>query len=304
MIDARPTFRHTVAVLGFLTLSAAPPACALAGAVKTVKPVPFADVQVDLGLWAKRLEISRTVAIPESFKHCEETGRIDNCAEWPDNDGKVLDIVLDDDVVLKAACRKDLLHGLTVLTGTLKSGKKFTAIPFYARAHRDRGEMNVWIARTQTAAKRISTGPFPHDWEACGPLKASQVYPPAQLAALDDSQLPESFSDLSVPYFTWLYHVGGNEWVQKTFAKPTKVSSVEVYWLDQGQKGPCRMPTAWRVLYRHDNRWKAVENIGPYRLDADKVNKVEFQPVTTTIIRMEAALQRGFSGGMIERRVE
>jgi len=92
-----------------------------------------------------------------------ERGPIVYCAEWPDNNGKVLDIVLDDDVALKAEYRKDLLHGVTVLAGTLKSGKQFTAIPFYARAHRGGGEMNVWIARTQAAAKRISTAPFPHD---------------------------------------------------------------------------------------------------------------------------------------------
>jgi len=49
-------------------------------AVKTVKPVSFADVRVDEGLWAKRLEISRTVTIPECFERCEETGRIDNFA--------------------------------------------------------------------------------------------------------------------------------------------------------------------------------------------------------------------------------
>jgi len=92
-----------------------------------------------------------------------ERGPIVYCAEWPDNDGKVLDIVLDDDVGLKAEYRKDLLHGVTVLAGTLKSGKQFTAIPFYARANRGGGEMNVWIARTKAAAKRISTAPFPHD---------------------------------------------------------------------------------------------------------------------------------------------
>jgi len=80
MIDTRPTFRHTIAALGSLALSAAMHACVLAGPVETVKPVSFANVRVDNGLWAKRLEISRTVTIPECFKHCEETGRIDNFA--------------------------------------------------------------------------------------------------------------------------------------------------------------------------------------------------------------------------------
>jgi len=260
-------------------------------------------IALDLPMPVRRI-LAHEKVINNAERVALQCGPIVYCAEWPDNGGKVLDIVLDDDVVLKSEYRKDLLGGLTVLNGTLKSGKRFTAIPFYARANRGRGEMNVWIARTPAAAKRISTGPFPHDWEAWGQLKASHVYPPTQLAALDDNKLPKISHDLSVPYFTWLYHVGGNEWVQKTFAKPTGVSSIEVYWLDQGNKGPCRVPRSWRVLFRDDNKWKAVENAGPYGLDVDKFNKVRFNPVTTTIIRMEVALQEGFSGGILEWRVK
>ncbi|NQU19954.1 MAG: glycoside hydrolase family 127 protein [Candidatus Nealsonbacteria bacterium] len=80
MISTRPALRRPIAVLGFVALSAALPACALAEPVKTVTPVSLADVQIDGGMWAKRLEISRTVTIPACFKHCEETGRIDNFA--------------------------------------------------------------------------------------------------------------------------------------------------------------------------------------------------------------------------------
>lgn len=260
-------------------------------------------IALDLPMPVRRI-LAHEKVINNAERVALERGPIVYCAEWPDNGGKVLDIVLDDDVALKSEYRKDLLGGLTVLNGTLKSGKPFTAIPFYARANRGRGEMNVWIGRTPDTAKRISTGPFPHDWESWGPLKASHVYPPTRLAALEDNKLPESSNDLNVPYFTWLYHVGGSEWAQKTFAKPTKVSSIEVYWLDQGDKGPCRLPRSWRVLFRHDNKWKAVENAGPCGLDVDKFNKVRFNPVTTNIIRMEAALQEGFSGGILEWRVK
>ncbi|MBC7187750.1 MAG: glycoside hydrolase family 127 protein [Calditrichaeota bacterium] len=43
-----------------------------------IRPVPFSQVQVKSGFWGKRLEINRTVTIPRAFRHCEETGRIDN----------------------------------------------------------------------------------------------------------------------------------------------------------------------------------------------------------------------------------
>ena len=233
-----------------------------------------------------------------------ERGPIVYCVEWPDNDGKVLDIVLDDDVVLKPEHRKDLLGGVTVLTGTLRSGRKFTAIPFYARANRGPGRMNVWPARTRAAARRVSAGPFPHDWEALGSLKASHVYPPTQLAALEDNRLPTNSADPSVPHFTWLYHVGAVEWVQKSFTEPTGVSSVEVYWLDESGKGPCRTPKSWRVLYRDREKWKAVQNAVPFGTEIDMFNKVTFREVTTSVIRMEATLQQGFSGGILEWRVK
>ena len=62
---------------------------------------------------------------------------------------------------LKAKYRKDLLGGVTVISGTAlgvkssKDGKSlikdkgyFAAIPYYAWAHRGKGEMAVWLARS------------------------------------------------------------------------------------------------------------------------------------------------------------
>ena len=260
-------------------------------------------VTLDLPMPVRRV-LAHEKVINNAGRAALQRGPIVYCAEWPDNGKKVLGIVLDDDIVLKPVHRKDLLGGVTVLTGTLTNGRKFTAIPFYARANRGNGEMNVWIARTAPAAKRLSTASLSRDWEALGPLKASHVYPPARLRALNDNKLPKSSHDLGIPHFTWLYHTGSAEWVQKTFAKPTRVSSVEVYWFDESPKGPCRVPKSWRVVCRADNKWKAVENAVPYRLEIDKFNKVTFKEITTSIIRLEAALQRGFSGGILEWRVK
>ena len=260
-------------------------------------------ITLDLPMPIRRI-IAHEKVINNASRVALQRGPIVYCAEWPDNGGKVLGIVLDDDVVLKGEHRKGLLGGVTVLTASLKNGKKFTAIPFYARAHRDRGEMNVWIARTEAAAKRISTGPLPRDWESLGRFKASHVYPPTQLQALTDNKLPKSSSDLNVPHFSWEYHTGTVEWVQKTYPKPTKLSSVEVYWFDQSPKGPCRLPRSWRVVYRADKKWKTVAPTGPYGLELDKFNKVEFKEITTSLIRIEATLQKGFSGGIVETRIK
>ena len=72
------------------------------------------------------------------------------CAEWPDNGGRVLDIVLPDSRPLRAEFRPDLLNGVVVIRGeALAAGRKqpFLAIPYYAWAHRGPGEMAVWLKR-------------------------------------------------------------------------------------------------------------------------------------------------------------
>ena len=73
------------------------------------------------------------------------------CAEWVDNDGKVLDLVIPDNAGLKTEYRKDLFNGVIVITGNVtdKAGKerKLLAIPYYAWSHRGPGEMAVWLPR-------------------------------------------------------------------------------------------------------------------------------------------------------------
>jgi len=73
------------------------------------------------------------------------------CAEWVDNDKKVLDLLIPDDAKFQAEYKKDLLNGITVITGNVldKSGKKrkLLAIPYYAWSHRGPGEMAVWLPR-------------------------------------------------------------------------------------------------------------------------------------------------------------
>ena len=76
-----------------------------------------------------------------------ERGPVVYCTEWVDNNGKALDIVLNDDAALDTEYRKDMLNGVTVIKSKLANGHQFTAIPYYAWAHRGQGEMNVWLKR-------------------------------------------------------------------------------------------------------------------------------------------------------------
>jgi DUF1680 family protein len=88
------------------------------------------------------------------------------CLEGRDNDGKVANLIIAGDAPIKTEDRPDLLNRVMVLTGEAQVAKRstdggvvaagtrsFTAIPYYAWAHRGRSPMTVWAAREPQAAR-------------------------------------------------------------------------------------------------------------------------------------------------------
>jgi hypothetical protein len=82
------------------------------------------------------------------------------------------------------------------------------------------------------------------------------------------------------------------------------MGKVDVYWFDDTGQGQCRVPASWRLLHQRANAWYPVENASAYGVDPDRYNTVTFDPVRTRALRIEAQLQPGFSGGILEWRVE
>lgn len=106
-------------------------------------------------------------------------GPVVYCVEGPDlPGGQVHDLVLPDDSALTSAFQRDLLSGVQTVSGRAlrirqiaeaqRDGKsknlpvteevEFTAIPYYAWAHRGPSEMTVWLPRTTEA---LATGDEP-----------------------------------------------------------------------------------------------------------------------------------------------
>jgi hypothetical protein len=68
-------------------------------------------------------------------------------------------------------------------------------------------------------------------------------------------------------------------------------------------------------MYKDGNGWKDVTNPSPYGTGIDMYNKVTFDPVTTTELKLVVQLRRppaennadvtrnGFSGGVIEWKI-
>jgi DUF1680 family protein len=73
-----------------------------------------------------------------------ERGPLVYCVEGVDN-GRLNDLYLPDDAALTVEHRPDLLGGVMVIRG--EGERPFLAVPYYAWANRDVGEMAVWLPR-------------------------------------------------------------------------------------------------------------------------------------------------------------
>ena len=80
---------------------------------------------------------------------------------------------------------------------------------------------------------------------------------------------------------------------------------MEVYWWDERRiKANCRVPQSWRLLYKDGAEWRPVSGASEYGSQMDRFNRVTFDAVETRALRLEVQLQPGWSGGILEWRVE
>jgi DUF1680 family protein len=97
-----------------------------------------------------------------------ERGPMVFCAEWPDNNGKTHGLILPDDSKLTSEFRKDMFGGIEVIQGKALAANldeeeqplataehQLLLIPYYAWAHRGKGEMDVWLARNLETIKAM-----------------------------------------------------------------------------------------------------------------------------------------------------
>jgi uncharacterized protein len=113
-----------------------------------------------------------TVVLPMEVREIVSNSKLDNninrfalqrgplvyCAEWPDNFGMTSNLVIPSFATFTTVFKPSLLNGVVVIeteamavtanqTGTmvLTKPQPFTAIPYYAWAHRGPGEMMIWL---------------------------------------------------------------------------------------------------------------------------------------------------------------
>jgi DUF1680 family protein len=217
-------------------------------------------------------------------------------------EGKSLrDVVVTADMPITAQRQDDLggVIGLSIPAKRLQyegepTTETLTAIPFYANTNRGPAEMGVWLPANESAAVRPTLA-------SVAKASASHCFERDTVTALNYGGMPTSSVDNSRPRFTWWDHRGTKEWVQYDFDKPRKIDGAEVYWWDDAKaNGQCRVPQSWSLRYKAaDGSWKPLPGNPTFDTSLDTFNKVSFEPVETTALRIEAQLQPEFSAGIL-----
>lgn len=269
-------------------------------------------VELDLPMPVRRVVAHEKVA-DDVDKVAFQRGPIVYCAEGVDNkssDGNVVSVVVPDEAELREEFNADLLGGVSVieakgyavqrqLDGSLKRADDvmLTAIPYYARSHRERSQMAVWFARTQSAATPLAAPTI------ASKSKVTSSPGGKGVTTVNDQLEPKGPKDHGATRLHWWPKKGTTEWVQYDFEQPTKVSRVEVYWFDDTGRGACRIPDSWRLLAKVDGEWREVEATGDYAVERDKFNVTTFKSITTRVLRIELKLQEKWASGLHEWRV-
>jgi DUF1680 family protein len=119
-------------------------------------------VEVDLPMEVRKVVANNQVK-DDIGKIALQRGPLIYCAEWPDNNGRAANFILPANTTFSSEFKNDLLNGVTVLKSEATAvviednGMKvstvqrpFTAIPYYAWAHRGKGEMMIWFPEKLT----------------------------------------------------------------------------------------------------------------------------------------------------------
>ena len=122
--------------------------------------------------------------------------------------------------------------------------------------------------------------------------------------AINDQHEPRNSGDRLKKHFDWWPAKGTSQWVQYDFAKPSRVSAIDVYWFDDTGIGECRLPKSWQALYRQNGDWKPVAHPSAFECAGDRYNRTTFDPVETDGLRLDVQLPEGFSSGILQWRVE
>lgn len=277
-------------------------------------------VELSLPMDVRRVRAHSNV-VDNRGKLALQRGPVMYCLEGQDQaDSTVFDKFIPSGATFTIKYESELLNGVMTLATTGKKAMPdgstvdvaLKAIPYSTWNNRGADQMAVWIpeqaatARPEpeaTIASRARMYSEPTALNSDVPAATSNLQ---WAAGYNDQWEPTSSADTSKPYHYWWLRRGTVENICYGFDAPTKVSSVDVYWLDfDHYDGNYRTPEYWNLYYMTaDGRWQEVKATTPYGTEKDCYNRLCFEPVETTALKLQAKLRDGESGGVIEWKVE
>lgn len=276
-------------------------------------------VQLSLPMDVRRVKANDNVE-DDRGRLALQRGPVVYCLEGKDQpDSLVFDKYLPDGVVFEEKFEPTLLNGVMTLTATgrkvLRDGGEedvaLKAIPYCTWCNRGADQMEIWIPDSReyavaepepTIASEAMMYSEPTQINSDTPAATSNLN---WAWGYNDRWEPKSSADTSKPYHYWWLRKGTTENICYRFEDPKEVSAVDVYWLAfDHYDGDYETPEEWELFYRtSDDRWAPVKAKGTYGVEKDRYNHLEFEPVTTTDLKISARLREGKSGGVIEWKV-
>jgi len=240
-----------------------------------------------------------------------ERGPLVYCAEWPDNDFRVLSVIVNKKPEFTVENKPELLYGINVIhtdaqilsydtRGRLVAKDvKLNLIPYYAWAHRGSGEMAVWLSNDLSSTRPV----MPPTVASESKIDASHMV--KSISAINDGLVLKDENDRTIPYYHWWPKQRTTEWISYEFGAEKTISRSTVYWFDDAPWGGCRVPQSWKIFYKDkDGAWTPVENAIPYGVEKGIGNEVVFKPVTTKALKIEVKLPEKNAAGIFEWEVE
>ncbi len=158
-----------------------------------------------------------------------------------------------------------------------------------------------------SALPTIGNGPDARPWTRCPEPISSWSEDAGILKTLTDPRTPKNSEDGSVGMFL-MYGgslFGSKQWIRMPLGESRTVSKSGTYWwTEHYEHGGVREPASWRLLYKDGDAWKPVPNPSGYGVAKNQYNRVTFDPVKTTELKIEIQFQAGRCGALIRWRVE
>ena len=277
-------------------------------------------VELELPMKIRQIRANEKV-VDDQGKLAIQRGPIVYCLEGKDQpDSMVFNKFIPQGAMMECRYEPNMLNGIMRIQGTAKqvnpdgtvTDVDFNAIPYSTWCNRGNDQMAVWIPADAEHARAVPAPTIASQAMMYQEPTAINSDAPAATSNLqwawgyNDQWEPTSSADTSKPYHYWWLRRGTQENVCYKFKEPTKVESVDVYWLDfDHYDGNYRTPENWKLYYKNAStgKWTEVKAAGEYGVEKDKYNHLSFEPVTTTDLKIVAKLRDGESGGVIEWKV-